>query len=163
MGGAASKAKGSGFERRVCKALSLWVTAGQREDCFWRSAMSGGRATVAKGKVRQAGDICAVAPEGHVLSDDYFIECKNYRNLGISQFLVSDKGPLVKFWKVACREAKKYGRRPMLIAKQNGLPVLVIVKTGHLSRFSGLYSIRPFGFDCDVYLFDDLLGRAWQS
>jgi hypothetical protein len=164
--GRASKAKGSGFERLVCRRLSLWVSHGKNEDLFWRSSLSGGRATVAQRKgrnVRQAGDICSVAPEGHVLTDDYFIECKSYRNLGIGQFLVSDKGSLVKFWKVACKEARNYGRRPMLIVKQNSLPILVIVKTGCLSRFSGLYSLRPFHFDCDVYLFDDLLGRAWQS
>ena len=164
--GRASKAKGSGFERLVCRKLSLWVSQGKNEDLFWRSSLSGGRATVAQRKgrnVRQAGDICAVSPEGHVLTDVYFVECKNYRNLGIGHFLVADRGPLVKFWKIACKEAKKYNRKPMLIAKQSGLPVLVVVNIGHLSRFSGLYSIRPFGVDCDVYLFDDLLGRTWQS
>src|SRR5215216_6431446 len=38
--------KGPQWEREVCRALSLWVTNGERVDVFWRSAMSGGRATV---------------------------------------------------------------------------------------------------------------------
>lgn len=38
-------AKGSTFEREICKALSLWWTEGERDDIFWRTAGSGGRAT----------------------------------------------------------------------------------------------------------------------
>jgi len=41
------KAKGASFERDICRRLSLWVSAGKQEDVFWRSAMSGGRSTVA--------------------------------------------------------------------------------------------------------------------
>ena len=44
------KAKGSSFERLICKELSLWITGGEHQDVFWRSAMSGGRSTVAMKK-----------------------------------------------------------------------------------------------------------------
>lgn len=163
MGGAASKAKGSGFERRICKALSLWVTDGVREDVFWRSSMSGGRATVAKGKVRQAGDICAVAPEGHALVDQFFIECKSYRSLGIGQFLICGAGPLAKFWKVACREAEKYERAPMLIAKQNGLPALVLLDGAKgLQPFTD--SVRQWWHeDVVVFKLDDMLEIRYDA
>ena len=40
------KEKGSSFERLVCKRMSMWLSKGERDDLFWRSAMSGGRATV---------------------------------------------------------------------------------------------------------------------
>jgi hypothetical protein len=76
------KGKGSSFERKVCVLLSLWVTNGKKKDAFWRSSMSGGRATihVKRGdKNRQAGDIAAVAPEGHQFTDVFFAECKHVR------------------------------------------------------------------------------------
>src|ERR1700686_1673675 len=111
------KGKGSSFERKVCKALSLWVSAGKHVDLFWRSAMSGGRATVAHRRqivqseaagttwpsappVRQAGDITAVAPEGHKLTDLFLVECKHYRDLDFDLFIFK-KGRLYQFWKTA--------------------------------------------------------------
>jgi hypothetical protein len=157
--GRASKAKGSGFERLICRKLSLWVSHGKNEDLFWRSSLSGGRATVAQRKgrnVRQAGDICAVSPEGHVLTDRWFIECKAYRNLGVGQFIIAAKGPLARFWKVARREADRYGREPVLIAKQNGLPVMII-GTSNSIGFSGIEPVRPFDVDCEIYPLDEFL------
>ena len=41
----AGKAKGSQFERDICRELSLWWTNYERDDIFWRTAASGGRAT----------------------------------------------------------------------------------------------------------------------
>ena len=64
--------------------------------------MSGGRATVAKGKVRQAGDITAVAPEGHAFVDTFFIECKSYKNLSLD-CLIKGKGDLIDFWQIAVK------------------------------------------------------------
>jgi hypothetical protein len=126
-----SKAKGSQFEREVCKLLSRWVSHGKRDDCFWRSAMSGGRATVAKRKgtdIRQTGDICAVSPEGHALTDIYFIECKFYKDLKITSFILDNKGPLAKFWKEACKKAGWHNHIPMLIAKENNRKILIITE-----------------------------------
>ena len=127
------KAKGSAFEREICKALSLWVTHGEKDDCFWRSAISGGRATVArkKGKVvRQDGDITAVSPEGHSLTDRFFIECKHVKKLGLDQFLVKRTGLLAEFWKKAREQSGT--KWPIIIAKQNQWPILVISEVGGL-------------------------------
>lgn len=121
-----SKQKGSAFERLICKQLSLMITHGKRGDVFWRSAMSGGRATVHGTNVRQSGDICAVAPEGHILTDDYFIECKHYRDLKIGRFVIEGKGPLGLFWTIASREARRHKKTPVLICKQHGLPIFVV-------------------------------------
>lgn len=56
--------KGSSFEREICKMLSLWWTGGERDDVFWRSSQSGGRATIRKrtGKTTAGsyGDIAAI-------------------------------------------------------------------------------------------------------
>lgn len=152
------KAKGSSFERKVCEKLSLWITQGQKADCLWRSAMSGGRATVArrKGKdVRQAGDVAAVAPEGHRLTSRYYVECKFYRDLKLNRFILG-QGILAEFWRKTCKEAKHYKRAPMLIAKQNNMPTLVLLPG--LSLFPGVIATVTFGRNtCSVYLFDELI------
>lgn len=99
---------------------------------FWRSAMSGGRATVGARKGidlrRQAGDICAVAPEGHSLTERFYIECKHVNSLDIESFIVKRRGKLAQFWETAKREAKRHGRMPMVIARQNRLPTLMLVR-----------------------------------
>ena len=129
--GSGSKQKGSSFERLICKQLSLWITRGKKEDCFWRSAMSGGRATVAaaRGKDlrRQAGDICAISPEGHALTDRWYIECKNVRDAGLAAFLVHDRGPLSKYWRTTCEQAERYQKSPLLIMRQFRFPTLAVM------------------------------------
>lgn len=118
------KGKGSAFERETCVALSKWLTASKSEDVFWRSAMSGGRATVRKGAVRQAGDITAVAPEGHILTDNLYIECKHLQNITLDA-LMKGKGELINIWKTTEIEAAKYNRIPTLIFRQNRWPTVL--------------------------------------
>lgn len=133
------KAKGSAFERDVCKQLSKWVTKGERDDVFWRSAISGGRATVrfAKGKTteHQAGDICAVHPSGHSFTSYWFIECKFVKSYRIDLFFLGDGGLLYDFWQKAVQEASKYRRTPMLIAKQNRGRTIVVIPESERVKF----------------------------
>jgi hypothetical protein len=117
------KQKGSGFERDICKALSLWVSKGEKVDLYWRSAMSGGRATIAKGAVRQAGDITAVAPEGHILTDVLYMELKFLKDISLDG-LLKGNGNLLAIWLKTCVEATKYQKTPVLIFKQNHYPVI---------------------------------------
>jgi hypothetical protein len=155
------KTKGSAFERKVCSALSLWVTKGQKRDVFWRSSMSGGRATIHVGKGginRQAGDICSVAPEGHVLTDAVFIECKHYKNLQFASFIFCNTGPLSKFWTKLVQQASQHKRRPMLIAKQNHLPIIVITAFGDpLGAYPGIAISLPGRTAFTMTLFEDFL------
>ena len=126
----AGKSKGSQFEREVCVTLSCWITNGEREDCLWRSAMSGGRATVrgkrGKSTNAQLGDISAITPEGQWLVDRFVIEAKFYADLDIDAFLFKGKGKLIQFWHEVHRIALKEKRHPLLIAKQNRLPAFLI-------------------------------------
>jgi hypothetical protein len=164
------KQKGAQFERDTCVKLSLWVTAGEKRDCFWRSAMSGGRATVFKAKgidlSRQAGDITAVAPEGHALTNLFFIEAKFYRCLELDRFLFGG-GQLAAFWKTAVTEARSHGRKPMVVAQENRRPALVLVQPGTLSKVSKATALArvngKLGRPCDVYLFDTLLAAPFQA
>lgn len=148
-----SKAKGSQFEREVCVKLSLWLTKGQNKDVLWRTAMSGGRATVGRGKVRQCGDICSVAEEGHVLTNNYFIECKHVRDLQFDMFILHDKGYLARYWMTARTQARKYGLQPLLIAKANRFPIVVLtMPSARLNRFP-VANVRG----SNIGLFDRLL------
>lgn len=157
------KSKGANFERDICKKLSLWISKGEREDLFWRSAMSGGRATVGakKGKDlrHQAGDITAVHPSGHVLTDKFYIECKHYRDLQLDKFVVCGLGRLAKFWETTREEALQHGRRPMLIAKQNNMPTIVLVEGGNVSVFGDPILITRFD---EAYRFDALVKYAYS-
>jgi len=63
--------KGMQFERDICVKLSLWWSEGERDDIFWRSNASGGRATnrakQGKSTPGQYGDISAIDPCGEPL------------------------------------------------------------------------------------------------
>jgi hypothetical protein len=82
--------KGSAFERKICKELSLWYTNGVSDAYFWRTAMSGGRATVrgrqGKKTANSAGDIGALDPAGAMLLKHITFELKKgYNNVQIQK------------------------------------------------------------------------------
>ena len=129
MAGKSSKTKGGAFERDMCRALSLWMTDGKRDDVFWRSAMSGGRARVRFNKGEQpdvgGGDITAVDPAGHPLTSLYVIECKSVRDANVLALFTGGKTGVVQFWQQVCRDAEDFYRQPMLLLKQYRQPVLI--------------------------------------
>lgn len=160
------KSKGSSFERKVCSRLSLWVTNKKMKDVFWRSSMSGGRATVIRargGENRQAGDICSVAPEGHVLTDFYFFECKHVRNIGLQAFILSGKGPIAGWWKQACKQAKEHNREPVLIAKGNHMPIIVITHTGSMFNKHPVAFVHGLLKGCAIGLLDRVLKEKFVA
>lgn len=119
-----SKVKGGEFERKICKDLSLWLSNGKYKDVLWRSAMSGGRATVAfkKGERQQAvGDVCAIRPEGMKFCSLFYLELKHLKDAGIEHlfFSLGSAGQLVGIWNKAVKEAEKHERYPLLIVRQN--------------------------------------------
>lgn len=155
------KQKGSAFERQICVALSKWVSHGEHEDLFWRSAMSGGRSTVAakQGKAlrRQSGDISAVSSEGCVLTDNVYIECRFYAKLDIEAFLLHRRGHLAQFWREVTKQAKHYDKKPWLIAKQNRSPIILVTKDCLLCQPLASFST------CDISLFDDLMKTKFNE
>lgn len=139
------KSKGGAFERQICVKLSKWVSEGEKDDLFWRSAMSGGRATVGakKGISRssQSGDISSIAPEGHVLTNNFSIECKTYADLMLDGLLLDKKGGIVSFWNQTKRDAINSEKKPMLIAKQNRSIVLLGLSSPGLLFFDILHGV----------------------
>lgn len=130
MNSRGSKNKGSQFERVICKQLSLLLTGGKRTDILWRSAMSGGRATLQLDQniinQAQAGDISAIAREGLWLIDNYQIECKHYADLEFASGFLSNTGKLFGFWVSLTNDSLRRGKNPLLIAKQNNRPVVML-------------------------------------
>lgn len=169
------KAKGSAFERDICKQLSLWVSGGKREDCFWRSAMSGGRATVhlkrGANLAQHAGDITATHSMGERLTKLWFVECKRYRDLSIAPSLMNGKGLLAGFWQVAMTEADKYDKHPMLIVKQDRMATLMLVPTGPAMVSAGFLLsfppkaclMRSYVMQADVFDFEAVLKRPYKE
>lgn len=160
------KQKGSSFERLVCVKFSLWLSDGKNEDLLWRSSMSGGRSTVAakKGKrlAAQAGDISSIHTLSAPLTNKFLIECKTYRLMNY-EGLLTGRGNLLKFWHETRVEAKKYGKLPLLIAKQNQQPVTACLTPGGLEML-GLSRLTA-RIICQrellcVLLFDEFLKHA---
>jgi len=75
---ATASSKGSSFEREFAVQLGLWWCG--REDAFWRSSGSGGRANMrhraGRDTAGQFGDIAATIPEGQPLIDCITFELK---------------------------------------------------------------------------------------
>ena len=123
-----SKSKGAGYERDVCKRLSLWVTNGKRQDIFWRSAMSGGRATINPLAVKaQSGDISLIDPIGSIIIRLFVIECKRYKTFFFDRLLNGRSTGFLELWLKLVGEAKRCGKMPMLICKANHGKEMIVV------------------------------------
>ena len=155
-----SSEKGGKFERESSRRLSLWVTQGRRDDIFWRSSTSGARATVQlrKGIVNlsQSGDISAIDPEGYEFIRTTFVEMKHRKDLSIDRGIVCGTGDLANFWRRAVEEAAKYGKRPLLVARQNLYPTLAITSHDGEAVFDAEPMIVLNNWRASVHLFDEV-------
>lgn len=106
--------------------------------------MSGGRATLQfktvtrrevslsstqserKVNITQSGDVSAIGQGAYEFCECTFVEIKHYKELNIARGFVCNTGNLARFWNKARVEAEKYGKRPLLIARQNLYPTLAI-------------------------------------
>lgn len=163
MRAGAGKQKGGEFERKICVELSKWITGGKQQDVFWRSAMSGGRATVKQGLVRQAGDITAVAPEGHSLTNAFYLELKHLKKITLDS-LLTGKGELITIWNKTLLESAKYDRIPVLIFRQNRWPICFC------TTYRGIQKLQAHGSVCikspatgmHIIKFDDLILQEYN-
>ncbi len=166
------KQKGNQFERECCKLLSLWWSEGKRDDVFYRTQSSGGRATqrAKKGQTtsNHYGDIAATDEEGLPFTKFVTVEIKRGYNQHPPYDLI-DKLPSAgptKFeeWidqaTADCQKAKaKYWwliikrdrRRTMLFINNNWFADLVViafpqldVQGYYLEKF--LKEINPVNF-----------------
>jgi len=108
-------AKGGAYERAICKALSLWWTEEGRDDVFWRSSTSGGRATVRSRQGRatfgQYGDVQATDPIGQPLIDLCTIELKcGYGKTSIADVLDAPPTAATQQWLKFVEQAEESQR-----------------------------------------------------
>lgn len=150
--------KGGAFERELSKALSLWWTDGERDDVFWRTSQSGGRATVRarKGKTTygQHGDLQAVDPVGAPLTRLLSIEAKRgYRDAHVGNALDCKPGNKPKGWDEFVAQAQRECREAgipfwFLIVRRNGRQALVYFPQALYQelRYEGalFFTARPF-------------------
>lgn len=121
------KAKGAEFERQVCKRLSAWISRGKRDDLFWRSAMSGGRATIGKAqgadRGAQVGDVSAISDGGPYTDiaarfiSRHVVECKSLKQYQLDLFLFENRGAIANAIE-QCRLASRV-KSPFVVLKQN--------------------------------------------
>ena len=153
----AAKRKGSRYERLTAVRLSRWVSRGKSTSLFWRSSISGGRATAnyrASGVVmpEQCGDIISVSPEGMLISRMFHIECKCRKSLELNKLVFGQKSSLaLEFWVNTRAAARMFEKIPLLIMKERWQQDLVIAdKAGYIAlRAAGsiplLLTIPRFG------------------
>lgn len=168
-------AKGSDFERTVCKQLSLWWSGGSRDDIYWRSSQSGGRATQRskKGKTTYGsyGDIASVDPIGEPLLKMFTIELKrgsSYSSPGdLVDFKTSNSShPWVKCYLQAKRsheQAKTHSW--MMVCKRDHRQPLVYLDAFHAKILSGaceqrLNSAPFFQFRFEIRNGDNFVDRV---
>lgn len=93
------RGKGAQFEREFCRDLSLWWSHKKRDDLFWRSSQSGGRATRRKKKNLQTagshGDVTALHSDGMGLLLYTTIELKRGYNGVTSQDLLDNQSMML--------------------------------------------------------------------
>lgn len=176
--GSLSKQKGANFERKMCTRLSVWASKGQREDLYWRSAMSGGRATLQSRKGRgriftkQAGDISAIHPMGHFLLDLFQLECKFLKDLKWELVVYGRIGTMSQIWWPTFHQARRHGREPLILCRMNNRDELCmttqegmdILKQGapNLNPTTLFYRVGAIVFDLRELLLDcdpDVLRR----
>ena len=127
MKAGAGKLKGTEWERKVAKSLSLWLSGGLKKDWFRRSVGSGSVATVDPDWGSQAGDISATGSEGAILTQVFLIECKHWRFLLLESLLYGTHSLIGKAWAKAKDQAEQHGKVPMLIVREDYKEALVLV------------------------------------
>lgn len=160
-------AKGAEFERYICKQLSLWISHNTRDDLFWRSAASGGRATVAarsgKSMRAQLGDLTAVDGDGVPFTNVFVVEMKHQKNISLDSYILKNTGPITGWWQKVSAEADRHDRIPMLIMRQNRFPIVVVTTYGGTDYIRNLRPTatfrKPRGLQV-LYRFDDLVEKA---
>lgn len=131
------KAKGSGYEREICRFLTKWLSGVETPYIYYRSPSSGAVATITKSE-NISGDIISVKPEGEFFTNIFSVEVKTgYKNADFFQHFKDMKNDVIKtFWNQCCIDAKKSSKYGMLIFKKSGLKPIVGINNTVRSELS---------------------------
>lgn len=168
-------AKGASWEREFSKLLSLWWSDGTNDDWFWRSAMSGGRATVRARKGQKtanaAGDICAQTPEAQKLANVITWELKcGYPLVTVSDLLDKKSGKgFLEFVQQAEESASLAGTAYWgLVIKRDRREPLVFVNYWYAHHSDSRIQVRLddrfiMGMTLDAFFRDRLIKNWLQT
>lgn len=141
------KAKGSAFEREVCRIFTKWITGKSKPVIFWRTASSGAQFTQTKGKgSKMAADLMAVEPEGCVLTDRFAIECKSYSTVSFKMLLKQSKScKITLWWEQVVEDASKISKKPMLVFKSKYFPTCLMIRCEDLGLIESVTGVFTGG------------------
>lgn len=140
--------KGPQFERDMARAFSLWWTGGARDDIFWRTSQSGGRATTRQKKALRTadsyGDLMAMHEVGKPLTNKVVIELKRgyskqrnqKRAISLLSLLDTPHGqktrPILFQWLIKANKTRRRAKRDRYIIvfkRDRKEPCIVLSKT----------------------------------
>lgn len=155
--------KGADFERTICKQLSFWWSGQDRDDIFWRSSNSGGRATIRGRKGKQTfgqhGDITAVDPFGAPLLDILALEIKRgYGEADFHALLDRSSGAAQQVWEswiqqaIASAEGSGAYSWAIIARRDRKEPIIVLEKQGWdvLQEFKKHTPTPLFRLSCSI-------------
>jgi hypothetical protein len=148
--------KGENYERDICKFFSLWITDQKRDDIFWRTSGSGGRAGHRKQKKKDtafsAGDMTFIDPIGEAFIRYFLVEIKRgYTDkisvLGLIDKTVKGQPKLIQWWDKGEKEKDDHNRyATMLVFKRDYCIPLVAFREAtfiELEDWAGHYEASP--------------------
>lgn len=134
--------KGSAFERKIGRKLSLWLTGGRDGTQLVRTRGSGafrkGKKERGEEPWRQAGDLGPNGPSGDQFRRGWLVECKNRQKVELWSLWTDNRSPessLLGWWAKLSKEASGLRLRPMLVVHQNRKPIMVILPAVVLTRW----------------------------
>ena len=160
------KSKGSQFERKICKLLSLWFTENERDDIFFRSASSGAMATqrFKKGKNTsgQQGDVTSTDLKGIIFINKFSIELKSYKDFSLDFLIYKNKSLIHDWWNQCKSDAERENKNPLLIIKKNNKKEIIIFKHDLYKYFCDFFGeisnkLYVVGYINDTYIMIMLL------
>ena len=159
-------AKGDSYERKKSKEYSLWWSHGERDDIFWRTSGSGGRATsrAKQGKktFQSHGDLKAEDPSGIPFREVCVVEFKKgYSRPGQSKLSVLDiidgkhrvtKPYLLRFWgEITTKASMEGSKEPMLVFERDHHRSCLMIR-GRLFNKIVAYCGKPVIMDFRIEL-----------
>ena len=140
------KAKGSGYERTICKMLTKWKSGKEKPYIWWRSPSSGALATITAQNPDLTGDIISVLPEGHFLTDLFSIEIKaGYPKSSFHKFFKKVKNnEILQFWEQSLKDCEQSKKEPMVIYKKDRQNPLLFIREQIFNKFKQLELIDYF-------------------
>jgi hypothetical protein len=171
MASSAAKAKGSDFERVMCKRISVWLSGGESDDLIWRNKGQPNRSIKGRRRLEQFGDAHAIAGAAEWFMNRYNIEFKNVVELDLLEQVDKPKKKeslILTHWKQCRRDANDTDRRPLLIQKRSfGEPFIMcemfLANSLDVPRSKRVDFVDPEGSDVTIFPFTLLEAKSVED